>query len=382
MGLVINNCITMTAVNRTLRNTVPLKIFRHISTRSNTALFGGSPGSFAEQKGLAFLEHQAEFLLKKQLPAVILCQNPDWEYRLREHFEKQICVFGKDSAYDPFGNCVTYEHAKLIFMKIIQAYVMYLNPQAESDKLLRFCELQLDFLQTMKAEYFTYANFAILAHHVMYSETALMYLDALKQDGMIIPSNIESAVAKNWEEKTVQQFREFWFYMSRAFAVFRPADALGRRLFSVQELLNDNRCLLIRTGGKESLLVTAALYAELEMLCQKQQIFFFLDENVPIPEDTGKMLFSSKMSFGLYFSSVPALQMPPEIIIQNTDTLVSLGVSTPEEAQTLSELCKQHSRKAGEIPPSLLMHGVQGLPDGSACVMLKQKAMCCAWLCV
>ena len=280
---------------------------------------------------------------------------------------------------------------------IVYAYTAQINLSADADKLLDGCQLLLECLRSCINQFpssspdpdkpvtytlISYPNFAVLAQGIIHCDSVQQYADWLESaDEIKMPDYLRKKLNDYWIPEQIQQFREFWFHMSSAFTPLNsvaPQDSNNDQL-SVQEILLNNQSILLNAGNHP--LVLSALYAELCFLCKQNFPLFLFNANIPINPEIAEILFGSEaISFGMYFSSPEKMQFPLEMLHKKLDTLVSVGVQDYAEAQKLVQLFGTLSRQADKLYPELLMQGVQGLPDGSACVMNRKGAVCCAWL--
>ena len=381
MGNFISNALAMAVSVQNQRSRIPHRIFRTVNCLENLLLCGGKQGSVAENKCLCLMEKRIDSMLQKDMPAVILSADACFNQVLFDNYGDKLCMFGENAFYDPFLVCQTKEESAFILEEILRSCATEIP---DDDGLLKyFCHRLNDLMNPELGKcHASFSGFSLLAECAVHSQTAEQFFHALEEKKIAVPVSVQDDV-KFCYDKISERFRNFWILVSSSFSDFQSPVQV-QNMGSTEKFLHEGRTVLfgIRPDSQP---VLSAFYAELRIICGRKTAFCFLNHDVPIPPETAGFLFreDTEQTFFLYFSELQGYFLPDEAVIRLMDSIISVGVSSYEDAELLAVMSAELLRGTEQqkaLHPSLLMYGVRGIPDGGACIMRSTGAVCCSWL--
>lgn len=338
-----------------------------VDYRYNTLVCGGYPGSAAGEKAQRIILGKFSVNYRRGCPTIFLTSDIETARMLYDSYGNSITVFGVNKAFDPFESVINADEANYILGEIINAY-------HNNRDLSQWSSILLSIMDMYGFE-FTYRNLRIIIEHLL-SEGSVSQFGKWLSDvsGSYFTDSLEALLNREWSRLNLLQM--FFNEMDRQFAYVRHGGTQHESSF-----------LVIYQPSADSALVSASLYAELNLMYRRRRIppFSLLSMNVPLDKFPQELFLytGNEMSFGIYASTLRILGNTLNAIIPAAENFVCLGVDAVD-AETITRYYSSERKQwavniapggigAGKVVlPELVsrrfMRGNGGIPDGGAMI--------------
>lgn len=406
MGI-ISDRIMLSLINKGIsEHRVPHYGRGYVRSDSNLLLLGGTGPRGTGIRQDAVINRIAGLLSsgpdRGALPGILLCGDPDLsdyllECRNQEPEALRTLIFlGTDIPYDPLAGARSAADASHILGRLRAACQSDTHGLQDLQHAQALCTALLQMLENNGgAQNITYQNLESCVQNLIAQHEIQSFLCWCEYNGMTATDADAYALSTYWNTG-VPALRSFFDPIARSIGGLqsRARNVTGASVETLMAAGYTVVCTVPPVGGAY---ITAAIGAELENLYASRYGFNLMAYDVMLPEIYSPIFSPAGAASAeclLSYSAINLIGLPLQTVLNITDTVCCLGLTSMSEAETLISTCigqaygiqpNAHGGKHGGIgwnlaaapklmPDDLVAGRVgvlhnYGIPDGSACLI-------------